>query len=592
MSNTPDNSFFNSVFIKERQPRPLSGLQKITSQFNYAEKLIFAGLAFILAVSGVALALEANASFLEEIPAQGGTLNEGLVGSPRFLNPLLAVSETDKAIVSLVYSGLLKHDPATGDLALGLASSYEISPDGLIYSVKMREDITFHDGKQVTADDVIFTIEKALDPIVKSPKRANWEGVTVEKVDNKTINFILKKPYSPFVDNLTLGILPRHIWKEASAEEFPFSQWNIEAVGSGPYKVSRIKRSNSGIPTYIELSAFKKYSFGRPYISKLILRFFRDETELLEAWEAGSLDGASGISPKLASEAVAFGGRALHKPMSRVFGAFFNQNKAPVLANAEVRKALDASVDKKSLVSDILLGFGTPLAGPVPENVWSEEEASPETRIAAAQKILLDAGWKPGEDGVMEKKTNLPAGKAGTSSQRLAFTISTGNVAELKRTAEIMHDTWERLGAEVEVKIFESADLNRDVIRPRNYEVLLFGESLGHDMDLYPFWHSSQRIDPGLNISLYTNINADKLIEEVRTSLDAEVRKEKALQLYQEISKDVPAVFTYTPDFIYLLNPRIKNVSVEGVSSLGDRFAGINSWYIETDKVWEIFANN
>jgi peptide/nickel transport system substrate-binding protein len=379
--------------------------------------------------------------------------------------------------------------------------------------------------------------------------------------------------------------LPKHIWQEASAEEFPFSQWNIEAIGSGPYKVSRVKRNDSGIPTYIELSSFKKYSLGRPFISKVVLRFFRDEADLLEAWKSGSLDGASGISPKSAKEAVAVGARAIHEPMSRVFGAFFNQNKAPVLANAEVRRALDASIDKSALVNEILLGFGTPLAGPVPENTWTDQATSSEARMAAATKMLLDAGWKPGADGVMEKKSKK-------DSQRLSFTISTGNVAELKRTAEIMRDVWKQLGAEVEIKIFESADLNRDVIRTRNYDVLLFGESLGHDIDLYPFWHSSQRIDPGLNISLYTNINADKLIEETRTSLDPVVRRQKSEELYREISKDVPAVFTYTPEFIYLLDPRVNNAEMRGVSSLSERFAGIRNWYVETDKVWKVFTQN
>lgn len=592
MTNTPNNSFFNSVFIKERETKPISGLQKITSQFNHVEKLIFFSFAFVLAISGITLALEANASFLQEIPAHGGTLNEGMVGSPRFVNPLLAVSETDKSIVSLVYSGLLRLDAKTGNLVPDLAESYEVSPDGLTYAVKIRDDAVFHDGKQVTADDVVFTIEKALDPIVKSPKRANWEGVDIEKIDDKNIQFTLKKPYSPFVDNLTLGILPRHIWQEASAEEFPFSQWNIEGIGSGPYRVARVKRNDSGIPTYIELSAFKKYTLGQPYISKVILRFFRDEEQLLETWKSGSLDGASGISPKSAKEAVAAGGSAIHEPMSRIFGAFFNQNKAPVLANNEVRKALDAAVDKEALVNEVLLGFGMPLSGPIPGYTWENIATSTEARIASARQILLDAGWKPGADGVMEKKPNLPAGKAGKDSQRLSFAISTGNVTELKRTAEVIKNIWQQIGAEVEIKVFESSDLNRDIIRPRNYDVLLFGESLGHDMDLYPFWHSSQRIDPGLNISLYTNINADKLIEETRTSLDPAQREEKIKELTREISKDVPAVFTYTPEFIYLLNPRIKNTAMDGITSLSDRFAGIKDWYIETDKVWEIFANN
>jgi peptide/nickel transport system substrate-binding protein len=577
------NSFFSSLFIKERNLKSADNLNKIVGGLNSIEKLIFTGLAFVLVVSGVALALKASAAFTEEIPTTGGTLNEGMVGSPRFINPILAVSDTDKAIASLVYSGLLKARSNNDSFVPDLAESYEISPDGLVYTVKMRDDISFHDGKPLTIDDIIFTIEKTLDPVIKSPKRANWEGVQVDKLDELTLQFTLKKPYAPFIENLTLGIIPKHIWQYAEAEEFPFSQWNIEPVGSGPYKISRVKRNGSGIPTYIELSAFKKHSGGRANISNIVVRFFRDESQMIQGYKSGSIDGASGISPLLAQTLVAEGAKVIHKPMARVFGAFFNQNKAPIFANSEVRMALDLSVDKKQVVNEVLLGFGTPLAGPVPEEVWQDNATSSEARIEEARGILQKAGWKLNEKGIFEKKT-----KAQTST--LAFSISTGNVPELKKTGEILRDTWTKLGAEVDLKVFESADLNRDVIRTRNYEALLFGENLGQELDLYPFWHSSQRVDPGLNIAIYTNINADKLIEETRATPDKALRTEKSQILYAEISKDVPAVFTYAPEFIYVVNPRINNVQIESGANLSDRFAGIKDWYIETDKVWKIFV--
>ncbi|OHA93661.1 MAG: hypothetical protein A2W58_02350 [Candidatus Zambryskibacteria bacterium RIFCSPHIGHO2_02_38_10.5] len=145
------------------------------------------------------------------------------------------------------------------------------------------------------------------------------------------------------------------------------------------------------------------------------------------------------------------------------------------------------------------------------------------------------------------------------------------------------------MGADVEVKIFEIGDLNQNIIRPRKYDALLFGEIVGRDLDLYPFWHSSQRVDPGLNIALYTNIKANKLLENIRKETDETLQKKYFDAFKKEIKNDVPAVFTYSPYFIYLIPKKIHNVTLGTLTTPSERFSNIFEWYIETNHVWKIF---
>ncbi|MCK4386733.1 MAG: hypothetical protein KAV41_01450, partial [Candidatus Pacebacteria bacterium] len=165
--------------------------------------------------------------------------------------------------------------------------------------------------------------------------------------------------------------------------------------------------------------------------------------------------------------------------------------------------------------------------------------------------------------------------------------LSTAATPELKAVANLLKQQWEKLGVETRLKIFEMGDLNKNVIRPRKYDSLLFGEVVGRDLDLFAFWHSSQRNDPGLNIALYANITTDDLLEQIRITSDEKSKKEK-LELFQkEIARDIPAIFLYSPDFIYISPKKIKNILIDKITIPSERFLDINNWYIKTDKVWK-----
>jgi peptide/nickel transport system substrate-binding protein len=265
--------------------------------------------------------------------------------------------------------------------------------------------------------------------------------------------------------------------------------------------------------------------------------------------------------------------------LPRIFGVFFNQNSAPIFINKEVRLALDKAVDKNNIIDSILSGFGKAINGPLPE---STEEKLVIDNIAEARKILEDAGWKLNELGVYEKKTNK-------DNLRLSFSISTADTTELKKTAMLLQETWQKMGAEVELKVFEIGDLNQNIIRPRKYDALLFGEIINKNLDLYPFWHSSQRIDPGLNIAMYTNIKTDKILEDIRKTIDQDKKEILIKDFASEIRSDSPAIFIYSPYFIYLHDNKIKNIKLGDMTIPGERFSNIEKWYIETNKIWSIF---
>ena len=558
--------------------------------FTIAEQSVFYFFVAIFILSGLTLLWNVSSAFLVEVPTRGGTLTEGIVGNPRFINPVLAISEADRNLTALVYSGLVRLTPE-GKIVNDLASSVEVSENRLTYTVRISNAALFHDGESVTSDDVIFTIAKITDPLIKSPKRGNWDGITVEKIDEKTVSFTLKQAYTPFIYNLTAGILPKHIWKNVSDDEFSFSQYNTLPIGSGPYKVESVERNSGGIPNLYSLVPFDDVSGSAPLISNLVFRFYPSEDLLIEAYNGQEVTSLGGVSPENMDALGTSTSRVISSPLPRVFAVFFNQSQSKVLLNKEVRQALDLASPKEEIVKSVLGGFATAIDSPMPAGIypWTttvSNKYSSDEKLEMAKALLAKNGWQDNkETGVLEKKI-------GNAMMSLSFSISTGDAPELQAVANELRSAWQKLGAKVQILVFESGDLNQNVIRPRNFDALLFGEVVGRDADLYPFWHSSQRTDPGLNIAQYANNRADKFLEAARKANQPEEIERNYKSFVEELNLDKPAVFLYTPGFLYVVPDKIKAIELGSLTVSQDRFLGIRDWYIETDKVWKIFVNN
>lgn len=559
------------------------------AHFSKLEWKIFFGLLIVLLISTVAILGNVNQSFMVEVPRSGGSISEGIIGTPRFVNPILGTSDTDKDVVALIYSGLMRRD-TDGNLIPDLAEKYEVSSGGLVYTFTLKDDIYFHNDEPVTVDDIIFTINTIKDPLVKSPKKSSWDGISVEKVDEKTIRFNLKQPYISFLENTTLGIMPKNIWSGSPIE---LNTANIEPVGSGPYMVDNVNKESSGAVTSYDLKYFKKFTLGKPYIKNITLKFYSNEEDSINALKGGSVEQLSSISPENAEILKEKGYNIDFAVLPRVFGLFFNQNQNQIFTNKNVSKAITLAINKDRIVEEVLKGYGSPIVGPIPQNIINYDKLSGanntnhEANLEKAKAILTKDGWKENAEGFLEKTTTEKKVKTTTL---LAFSISTGNAPDLKATAEIIKQDLEAIGIKVEVKTFESGNLNQGVIRPRKYDALLFGQIINSESDLFAFWHSSQRVDPGLNIAMYTNSKVDKILEDAYITIDRENRIKKYAQFEDEINKDSPAVFLYSPSLIYVKKKGIENINITHITSPSQRWSNVYKWYINTDNVWKIFT--
>ena len=564
-------------------------IKKTISHFSKKERLVFLSLVFILCVSTFVILHDINKSFMIKVPMRGGSLVEGIVGTPRFINPVLASSTPDQDLVSLVYSGLMRKNP-DGSLASDLALKYEVSEDGLTYVFTLRDKIYFHDETPVTSDDIIFTINKIKDPTIKSPKQGNWDGVSVEKINERTVKFTLKQSYASFLENTTLGIMPAHLWDASPIE---LNDTNIKPIGSGPYKIDEIGKQASGLIDYYDLIAFKEFNLGEPYIKKLTLRFYINEETLIKALEEGIVDQISSISPESAKALEDKDYRVESTTLYRVFGLFFNQNQNQIFIDKNIMTAIDLAINKEYIVLDVLSGYGVAINDPIPPNMvdyqrLNKKNNTPhEERVEMARDILKKDGWEMGADGFLQKTITEKQTKKTTN---LEFAISTGNAPELAKSAELIKHDLGKIGMKVSVKTFEVGNLNQGVIRPRKYDALFFGQIINHESDLFAFWHSSQRKDPGLNVAMYTNAKVDKILEDAFITTDETTRIKKYADFENEIKKDMPAVFLYSPKFIYVVSKDIQGFSIDHIAVPGDRFLNSHLWYTETDNVWDIFS--
>ncbi len=575
---------------KARSPRNFSlpelrrkGQNSIRS-FSKKELATFLSLFCVAIVTLIWIVGILNVRGSTSVPISGGTLHEGIIGTPRFVNPVLAVSDADKDLSALVYSGLMRLDE-NGAPKPDLADSYSVTPDGKTYTFIIKDNVFFHDNSKVTANDVLYTIGQIQHPLIDSPKKASWQSVTVRKVDEMTVAFDLQQAFSPFLELATVGIMPEHLWGGLSPEEFTFSALNINAIGSGPYEIASVNRNASGIADEFVLKPFNKFTLEKPLISKISILSYANERELGNALTSRKIDVASGLSPERAKALAEKGALISSKELPRIFGLFMNKNQNPIFADSTVVSAVKNSINKQEIISKVLYGYGTPISGPVP-SVFLQAAALEETQTlenaSTSAEALEKAGWKTGADGVREK--------AGIS---LSFAISTADTPELVATADIIKENLEAIGFSVEVKIYSLGDLNQDIIRPRNYETLLFGEFVTDTGSLYAFWNSTQTEDPGLNVAMYKSTVVDKAFTDLFASTDTEKKKAAIQSIQSDIGKNAPVAFLYSPLYLEarrdMLQGQTKNT---GIVLPSDRFRDAYSWYIETEKVWNFLIKN
>ena len=524
---------------------------------------------FIIFLIGVVGSIwQINDKNITTIKAQGGTIHEGIIGAPRFINPVLAQTQADIDLTRLVFSPILSID-RTGELHYILADTIETSPDGLSYTLRLKQDVFFEDGVVVSADDVVFTVESIQDSLIKSPLATKWQGVVVEKIDQHTVLFKLARPFSDFLYNLELGVLPKHIWNNVDPQEFIFNTYNTRPIGSGPYHVEDIKIKDSGVPSRYTLTR-SKTSIEKPYIETIVLEFFDSEINLVNALDKKIIDAAYGINPA-ASLSINDPERIHSATLPRVFALFLNQETQTIFSSIKIREALRYGINTESLVTEIFSGYASPIDSafgfPMADSLFDQEKA---------ESLIVSDGWKKNEEGWYVKTID-------GSTKGLEFSIAIPNVEEMKAVAEHIQNDLKAIGVKVNIRAYDQGNFNQNILRPREYESIIFGYEIEKPSDMYAFWHSSQISDPGLNISLFKDTNVDTLLSSLRNTRNPEFEK-----IDEAIVSKYPAIFLYAPSYIYVLPENVYGTSFS-IARSSDRFDTINSWYMETRGIWNLF---
>lgn len=516
------------------------------------------------------------------MPKEGGRYSEGVIGQPAYINPLLSqTSEADADLTQLIYSGLFNYN-GQGEIVEDLAERYEISEDKQVYTVYLRKNAKWHDGQPLTAGDVYFTITILKDQAYKSPLRFNWQGVEVRQVDDYALEFSLKKPYFGFLDNLTVGILPKHIWENIPAEKFTLTDYNLRPIGSGPYNfVDFQKDTNGNILTY-ELRAFPDYYRGKANISTVTLDFYFDEDSdaIIEDYNKKEILGMSSLVPEKISLIKSLKTTSLNEvSLPRYFAVLFNQKKNIALADDKAREALAYATDRKEIIEKVQSGRGVAVYSPFLPTMteFAANSEKHEFDLVKANTILDENGWNRGADGIRKKGETV-----------LEFVLYTTDWPKLIQTAELLREQWGKAGARVTINALSVSDLTQNHIRPREYDAILIGQNyFSFHPDPYEFWHSGEKDDGGKNLAKFENEEADKLLSEARESLKKEERVEKYRRFQEIIAAEVPAIFLYSPSHIYLVNKKVKGMDIKNLNSSAHRFAAIHNWYIKTKRVWK-----
>jgi peptide/nickel transport system substrate-binding protein len=556
----------------------LSVLRKVFSLMGRREKMILSVLIVLAITSGLFTASRLVSAYTVAVPTNGGSYREGIIGQPRFINPLLATTDTDQSIIKLVFAGLYKLDNS-GAVVPDMAETMpQISDDGLSYTIKIKANAKWHNGSAVTADDVVFTIQTLQNAQFNSPRRSEWQSTAVQKVDNNTVLFKLNSPSAPFLNNLVLPIISKQQWESVSPADFVLSQGNIEAIGSGPYVIKEVRKLAQGTIQSISLESFADYHNRRAYIDTIKLNFYENIEDVLTAIHGKQIDGF-GFSPFDQSVRLDESNNELkitQLDLPQYQAVFFNTSNK-IFSDVKVRQALLLSTDVQSIIDTVYNGQGQPINGPIlRQHVSGLPEPKIVTDLEQAKTILDTAGWVLDPSTNVRKKNNV----------ELAFTLSTNNFALNTKTAELLAGEWSKLGVKVALNIQPTHELTENAIRPRNYDALLFAQKLGADPDPFLFWHSSQIHNPGLNLSLYANNDADKVMSEARAATDKATRDEKYRQFQDIIGLDVPAIFLVQNVFTYAQKTDIQGLSLSSLSDTTARFYDMPNWYISTKRVF------
>lgn len=539
--------------------------------FYRRELIVFAASGIIFLSSSFLLALAYINENTAIIPVDGGKYTEGVLGQPVFINPILAVSDTDRDLTELLFDNLSD-----------MAESYKEDESGKIWRYRIKDGIYWHDGQSVTSDDIIFTIELIQNPDSHSLLFSNWSGVIVSRISEREVEFKISNPYVFFKNNIEdLKPLPKHIFATIPPANIKLSNYNLEPIGNGPFIFQYFNKRADGYIKNYYLEKNDNYPNKKPYIDKLNIAFYGEENEIINAFNSGLIDGF-GIADQKNMEKVNFSNNIFPIRMLKYYAVFFNPYSHQALKDKNVRLALLTAMDKNSIIEKIFSNQAIKISNPLINTIdeLKNNSAEPEFSLDKASQVLESTGWKIKDDGIRKKDIDK-------ESVSLEFNLTVPEIPFLVETANFIKSDWEKIGIRLNLLVLPLAEINNNAIKNRNYQMILFGNILGKNPDVFSFWHSSERFYPGLNLSLYESKTADSLLETIRKDFDDEKRQSNLLSLNSLIISDSPAIFLYSPNYLYITKKNLDGFNSIEISFPSDRFKNVENWYVKTARTFK-----
>lgn len=528
-----------------------------------------AAIALLIAGLGVQYSWNSQGS-KKDGAKSGGVYVEGVIGNISTLNPLLAASEPEQAVSRLLFSSLYNYD-VTGALHTDLAESMTVK-DNKVYTIKLR-NAAWHDGKKLTAEDVVYTINLIKNPQVRSPLRVNWLDISARAIDDSTVEFMLPAVYAGFSHALTFPVIPKHILQTVSPSSMREADFSSNPVGSGPFAVKRVQTSESTSSTdVVRMEPNTKYYGAVSTLSRLELRAYGNESLLVKAVNSGEVSAASGLSLSAADNIKSKQYSTKHWLLNKGVYLLMN-NRSQTLQDARVRRALRYATDTSSIratVGDNVARLDTPI---LQSQIAQKLPAAPDYNLDKAKALLKEAGWTYNQ-GQWKDKDGRPLA--------VAVTTSSGR-DEYKKIVDTLKQQWSRLGVDVQLREIDTSSTTtsfvQSVLQPRDYDALLYELELGADPDVFAYWHSSQASASGYNFANYSNRTVDNDLVGGRSRTNSALRAAKYIQFVNQWLNDAPAIGLYQSVGSYVLNNGASIVEPRGsLNTMNDRYADVTTW--------------
>ncbi len=516
-------------------------------------------------------------------PVTGGSYTEGLIGEFSRLNPLLAYyNPADRDINRLLFDSLVQFDDR-GLPQPVIAESWGISRDGTVYNFSLRPDATWHNGVPITSSDIIFTINLLKNPGTPIPEdlRTFWEEIEVIGLDEFTIQFRLPEPFAPFLDYLTFGILPAHLLGERTPEQLIADPFNMNPVGSGPYRFEQLLVEGGQI-TGVALTAYDRYYQGRPFIDQIIFRYYPDQSSALAAYREGEIQGISQISADILAEALKepnlnfYTGRL---PELSIILLNLDDNELPFFQESSIRRALLTGLNRQWMVDHILNSQATIADGPIFPNTWAYYEGVSRINFDpdAALKMIKEAGYTiPAEGGDI---------RANEDGVFLSFTLIHPEGEPYTSMAQSIQQNWTALGIGVSLQAVPYDQLINNHLETRNYQAALVDLNLfrSPDPDPYPFWHQTQ-VTGGQNYAMWDDRQASEYLEQARILVDPEERTRLYRNFQVRFAGELPALPLFYPMYTYGVDSQVNGVRIGPLFDTPDRFATVTDWFLFSER--------